>query len=207
MRSFMRILAVAALCLVAGAADAFSQTYYMSLRGGYNHPHDSEIQAGGVAGIDATFDAAAAAAAAFGFEWIDGWRFEGELAWRRSEFDSIDNIAVPDGNAEIYTTMLNIYYGMREGAGINPYLGAGAGASRLAISDLAVGAAAVDDYGVGLSWQGMAGVDLALSESWKLSLEYRYFAVDEVKLADSLGAPFKTDYQASIAMLGLRFGF
>jgi opacity protein-like surface antigen len=58
-----------------------------------------------------------------------------------------------------------------------------------------------------MAWQGIAGVDFALSPSWTLSLDYRYFAVDEVKLTDSLQVSFKTDYAASTAMLGLRVGF
>lgn len=201
------IMAMAALCLVLGAADAFAQTYYLGLRGGYNHPHESEIDASGSAVLDATMDPSGMAAAAFGFEWVDGWRFEGELTWRRSDFDSVDNVAVSSGHAEIYAPMFNLYYGLRKDAAVNPYLGAGVGLARLAIEDLAVGAATVNDFGGGLAWQGMAGVDLAISENWKLSFEYRYFAVDEVKLVDSLGLPLKVDYQASVAMLGLRAGF
>ena len=202
------ILAAAAFCLlVAGAADAVAQTYYLGVRGGYNYPHEAESQIDGVAGLESSFDASAAAAATFGFEWVDGWRYEGELSWRRSDFDEVDMVAVDDGQAEIYAAMVNVYYGMRSGATVNPYLGAGAGLVRLAVSDLAVGGGTVDDHGVGPAWQGMAGVDFALSESWKLSLEYRYFGIDEIKLVDSLGVPFKTDYQASTAMLGLRVGF
>jgi opacity protein-like surface antigen len=200
-------VAVAVPCLLAGTADAVAQTYYIGIGGGYNYPHESEMQADGVSGLDAAYDPGGMAALAFGFEWVDGWRFEGEASWRRSEFDSIDDVTVDDGRAEIYAAMLNVYYGFRKGATVNPYLGGGVGAARIAVSDLTVGAATVDDFGGAKAWQGIAGVDFALSPSWTLSLDYRYLAVEEVKLTDSLQVPFKIDYQASTAMLGLRVGF
>lgn len=207
MRKNMSVMAMAALCLVLGAADAVAQTYYLGLRGGYNHPHESDVGTAGATELAATLEPSGMAAAAFGFEWVDGWRFEGELSWRRSDFESIDSVAVSDGRAEIYAPMFNIYYGLRADAAVNPYLGAGAGLARMAVEDLTIGAATVDDFGGGPAWQGMAGVDITLTESLKLSFEYRYFAVDEIKLVDSLGLPLKVDYQASIAMLGLRAGF
>lgn len=205
-----RIVAVtvgAAFCLMAGTAVASAQTYYVGIGGSYNYPHESELQAGGVFGLDASFDPGGAAATAFGFEWIDGWRFEGELSWRRNAFDSIDNVPVDGGNVEIHAAMINVYYGFRKGATVNPYIGAGVGGARLAVGNLAVGAATVDDFGGGMAWQGIAGVDFALSPLWTLWVDYRYFAVDEVKMTDSLQIPFKTDYMASTAMLGLRVGF
>ena len=207
MRRIVPVMAAAVLYLMAGPADAFAQTYYFGVRGGYNHPHESEMRANGATGLDAALDSSGAAAAAFGFEWIDGWRFEGELSWRRSDYDSIEDVPAGGGRAEIYAAMLNVYYGFRKDATVNPYLGGGIGAARLSVSDLAVGPAAVDDFGGSMAWQGVAGIDFALSPSWKLSLDYRYFAVEEVKLTDSLQIPFKTDYRASAAMLGLRVGF
>lgn len=207
MRRTVLITLMAVLCFLLGAADAVAQTYYIGLRGGYNHPHESDVETQGPTALDATLEPSGMAAAAFGFEWVDGWRFEGEVTWRRSDFDSIDNVTVTNGRAEIYAPMFNLYYGLRKDAAVNPYLGAGVGLARLAIEDLAVGGATVDDFGGGPAWQGMAGVDLALSDSWKLSLEYRYFAVDKVKLTDSAGLPLKIDYQASMAILGLRAGF
>jgi opacity protein-like surface antigen len=200
-------MAVAVLCLTAGAADAFAQTYYFAVGGGYNYPHESKSRADGVDELEAAYDPGSAATLAFGFEWVDGWRFEGELSWRRSDFDSVADVPADDGHTEIYAAMLNVYYGFRKGATVNPYLGGGVGAARLSVGDLAVGAATVDDFGGAMAWQGIAGVDFALSPSWTLSLDYRYFAVDEVKLTDSLQVPFKTDYTASTAMLGLRVGF
>ena len=207
MRRISRAMFGAALCLMAGVAAAHAQTYYLGVSGGYIYPHESEIQANGVSGLDAAFDPGAAAVAAFGFEWVDGWRFEGEVSWRRSAFDSIDNVPVDRGRADIQAAMINVYYGFRKGATVNPYLGAGLGVARFVISDLAVGVATVDDSGGGMAWQGIAGVDFALSPAWTLSLDYRFFAVDEVKMTDSLQIPFKANYMASTAMLGLRVGF
>lgn len=200
-------MAVVALCLLAGAADGLAQTYYFGAGGGYNQPHESAVRADGVSGLDAEYDPGGMAALALGFEWVDGWRFEGELSWRRSDFDNVEDVPADDGRAEIYAAMLNVYYGFRKDAAVNPYLGGGVGAARLSVSDLAVGGAAVDDFGGAMAWQGIAGVDFTLSPSWTLSLDYRYFTVDEVKLTDSVQSPFKTDYTASTAMLGLRVGF
>lgn len=201
------IVALAALGLTAGAVDAFSQTYYAGVRGGYDYPYESDLRANGISGRDASLDSTGIAAAAFGFEWVDGWRVEGELSWRRSDFDKIDNAPVTAGDAETYAAMLNMYYGMRAKATVNPYLGGGIGIGRLSVGDLSVGGATVDDSGEALAWQGIAGVDFALSEAWRLSLEYRYFVMRRVMLADSLGMPFKVDYRSSAALLGIRVGF
>lgn len=207
MRKSIGLAVSTAFCLLAGAVEAHAQSYYLGVRGGYGQPHESDVLSGGTVQADAELDPSGAAAAALGFEWVDGWRLEGELSWRRSDFDSIDGVAVGDGRAEVYAAMFNIYYGLRKDAVVNPYLGAGMGAARLSVDDLAFGGAQVDDAAVDFAWQAMAGVDFALSDSWVLSAEYRYFAVSEVKLTDSMQAPFKIDYGASTAMLGIRVRF
>lgn len=206
MRLFAGIIA-ALTGLLAGAAASHAQSYYMGLRGGYESAHGATLESAGTAGQDAAFDATPAAAAALGFEWIDGWRFEGELSWRRGDFAEIDTVPVISGRAEAYAAMFNIYYAFRHDAVLSPYLGYGFGGARLSVDGLAAGAAIVDDFAVAPAWQGMAGIDLVMTPAWKLSLEYRYLDIAEARMTDSLGVPFRMNYRSSAAMLGLRAGF
>lgn len=206
MRKSIGLAVSAALCLLAGTVEAQAQTYYFGVRGGYNHPHEADVLSGG-ARADAEIDPSGAAAAALGFEWVDGWRLEGELSWRRNDFDSVGDVTVEDGRAEIYAAMVNMYYGLRKDSAVNPYLGGGLGAAWLSVDDLEFGGTQVDDSAVRFAWQAMAGVDFALSDTWVLSAEYRYFSVNQVKMSNSMQAPFKVEYDSSAAMLGIRVRF
>lgn len=205
----MRRIAIPAL-LLAGmafvfAAPAAAQTYYVDLRGAYGQIYDTDLSGPGVSG-EAAFDQGYGAAAAVGLQWIDGWRFEGELSWLRSDFETIAGVTT-EGTAESYAAMLNVYYRLMHERSATPYLGGGAGAARLAVSDLPAGLARIDDFDVVFAWQAMAGVDFSVSQSVTLSVEYRYFAADEAELFDSLGNAHQMEFTSSTAMLGIRLGF
>lgn len=204
-----RILAAAVV--VAGwlgvfAPGAAAQTYYLGVRGGYGLGQNTDTVTGAAAGPRTTFDPGYAAALASGMQWIDGWRFEGELSWRRNDYDTAGGVATV-GTAEAWAATLNFYYRFLHERSLTPYLGGGAGVARLAISDLPVGAATVDDWDVAAAWQVMAGVDLTISPAVVVSLEYRYFDAGVAKLTDSLGTEFRTRYRNSGVMLGVSWGF
>ena len=203
-RAAIPALLLAGMALVL-ATRADAQTYYLDLRGAYSHVYDTDLSGPGLAG-EAVFDQGYGAAAALGLQWIDGWRVEGEVSWQRSDFESVAGVTT-DGMAETYTAALNIYYRLMHERSVTPYLGGGAGAARLAVSDLPAGLASIDDYDVVFAWQAMAGVDFSVSQSVTLSLEYRYFAAAEAELFDSLGNAHRMELTSSTAMLGIRLGF
>lgn len=203
-RIAMPALVLAGMALVfATRADA--QTYYLDLRGAYSHVYDTDLSGPGLAG-EAVFDRGYGAAAAAGLQWIDGWRFEGELSWLRSDFDTVAG-ATTEGMVESHTAALNVFYRFLHERSASPYLGGGAGAARLAVSDLPAGLASIDDYDVVFAWQAMAGVDFSISQSVTLSVEYRYFAAEEAEFLDSLGNAHRMELRSSTAMMGIRLGF
>ena len=196
------LLAVFTLAL-SGRADA--QTYYLDLRGAYSHVYDTDLSGPGLVG-EAVFDQGYGAAAAVGLQWVDGWRFEGEVSWQRSDIESVAGVTT-EGRAETYTAALNIYYRLMHERSATPYLGGGIGAARLGVSDLPAGLSRIDDYDVVLALQAMAGVDFSISQSVTLSVEYRYFAAAEADLFDDVGNAYEMEFTSSTAMLGIRLGF
>lgn len=206
MDRIIRSLLLAAPLFMALNLPAVAQNYYVDLRGGGSYLFDSDAEGAG-AGAEATFEQGYFAALALGLQWIDGWRVEGEMSWRRNDFEELAAVAVTDGQVEAYTASINVAYRFLHDRSASPYLGAGAGASRLAVRDLPSGLATVDGFDVVFAWQAMAGVDFSLSDSVTLSLEYRYFETDEAGLTDSLGAAWPIALSGSTALLGLRVGF
>ncbi len=188
------------------AADGHAQTYYVALGAGGGHIPESRVTLAGAGGVEAGFDDGPAASAAFGFAWIDGWRIEAEWSWRRNDFATLAGAATA-GRIEAQAAMVNLFYGLRRDGRVNPYLGVGAGAARIAVAGLPAGASVVDDAGIVPAWQAGGGVDVVLSGRATLSLDLRYLVANGVELSDEAGQPFEADYRAVAALLGLRLGF
>lgn len=207
MRFFRSTLAALAVFAAGGVAPADAQTYYVAVRGGYAYAHDDNLKLGGAGGLDTEFEAGYAAAASFGFESVDHWRLEGEFSWRRNALDLVDGGAA-SGDIQAYALMANVFYGIDTGTAITPYLGGGGGAARVAVADAAAaGQPAAGGFDTVLAWQVAAGVEVNVSASLILTIEYRFFAADDVAFRDSRGNGFAADYRTSTGLAGLRFQF
>ncbi len=207
----MRFFRVTFLALAAFAAGGFApadaQTYYVAVQGGYAHAHDEVLKLGGIGGRDTGFDAGYAAAAAVGFESVDHWRFEGEFSWHRNALDQVDGAAA-SGDIQAYALMANVFYGIDTGTVATPYLGGGGGVARVDVADAkAPGQPAAGGFTTVLAWQVAAGVEVDVSASLTLMIEYRFFAADDVAFRDSRNKGFAADYRTSTGLAGLRFQF
>ena len=128
------------------------------------------------------------------------FRAEFEPSYARAKFTAGSN----SGHVNILSTLGNLYWGLPfEGNfssyPIAPYLGAGVGFSsvRANFSPLQV---QNQGHSTILSYQGIAGVRLALNEQLGLNVEYRYFSTEKLNYIGKRIA-------AHAANLGLTYRF
>lgn len=201
-----RFAAVLGACVAGLAAGASAQTNYVGLRGGYTQPRTADLEPAGGPAAKIAFAGGPTAGLAVGFASHDGWRLEGELSWLRAEIETIAGAAAGAAEADAWTAMAGLYYGIDTGSAVTPYLGGGVGAARVSLSGVA-GGGGIDDFDVVFAWQAAAGVDLRASEAITLSLECRYMSADGLRMRDAAGGRVATDFRSGSAVAGMRFNF
>lgn len=140
-------------------------------------------------------------------------RVEGEIAWRGGNLNSVDvngvaNAVTGDGFSAL-SFMANGYIDFENGSRFTPYLGAGLGLARIT-GDIQAGTNVLDGTATAFAFQGIAGVDLSLSESASVFTDLRYFNASgtTMTLTGSMGSgDLDTDYDAFTVGLGLRLKF
>jgi OOP family OmpA-OmpF porin len=187
-----------------------------------------------------------------GYGFSNGLRIEGEVGYRMNGLDSatldsidltvtpggsgsipIGLISVPlNGSTDVLSFMANVAYTFNTGdsmGGLRPWIGAGAGLALVMqdtsltvpiIGDVSI----IDDTAATFAFQAMAGVDYAISESWTVGLEYRFFGTLKPQFEDDftnsdVGAiggllpPFavplegETSYYSHSVLLGVTYNF
>ncbi|MEZ6024235.1 MAG: outer membrane beta-barrel protein [Hyphomonadaceae bacterium] len=126
--------------------------------------------------------------AAFGYAFQNGFRTEGELAYRSNELFGDD--------IEVTSLMGNLYYDFNRDGRFRPYVGAGVGVGHIEFFG-------EDD--TGFAWQVMAGIGIPLSERLTLDLGYRHFEMGEAEL--ELDGPTDVEYEQDAVTLGIRWQF
>lgn len=199
------LLAAAAIALPSASALA-DEGWYVSGAGGLNFPLDSSIRGGGINNT-AELDRGWGASGALGYKTPGGMRLEGELGYRTSEFDSLNNVAV-GGDADVWNLMANAIYDFDVGSSLYPYVGAGIGVARADWdTDAAVGGVQIDDDDMGFAYQAIFGLGYALSNQLTLTADYRFLGVPDLDLSSTAGARIDTEYHSHSLMVGLRFAF
>jgi opacity protein-like surface antigen len=118
---------------------------------------------------------------------------------------------VPDfyfGRIDAVTTLVNVYVDFGTWGGFTPYIGVGAGASRLNVNDFRSegGGPAPAQDAWRFSWAGMAGASYQFMPSLALDVGYRYLRLGEAQSGPDLfgdRATFK-DLTAHEVRVGLR---
>lgn len=178
-----RSIALAALltALTVGAAQA-EEGWYGRIDAGYSFDGEIELD-----DTDFDLDDDWMADVGLGYGFMNGFRAEGELAYRNNEIDLIGE------DAEVWSLMANLFYDFNRGGTFQPYLGAG------------VGYAQLDTLGEeeeSWAWQGRAGVGIRLGERATLDIGYRYFSMEDLDLFG-----IDSDYTHEAATIGLRWQF
>jgi OmpA-OmpF porin, OOP family len=219
MNELKRTLALAALMTTAASVTTVANAtegWYGRIDGGYS-------VGGSVEGdLDDTFSATTydfdlendwMASAGIGYAYQNGFRLEGEFAYRQNDWgptavdDPVDDTI--EGDATAMSLMANLIYDFNRGGTFQPYLGLGVGAAKVEL-DIETGDSADD---TGLAYQGLAGVGISLSPRLVLDIGYRYFVAPGMDVSEAFapltGGPpeSEADYEHQAVTIGLRWQF
>ncbi|OOZ42319.1 hypothetical protein BOW53_00300 [Solemya pervernicosa gill symbiont] len=179
--------AVVAASMFVGAAQA-SENGYLAIGGGINVPTDAEVSTLG----DQEMDNGYLFSVAIGQEVEDGFRIEGEYAYRAADVDE----AGPGVDVSVQAGMLNGIFDMDTGSEVTPYIGAGIGAANMNWDG------SVDDNETVFAYQVMLGLNVEMSPESSLRFGYRYFDPAEASIN-----PYEIDSAFHDFEIGLRFNF
>lgn len=155
---------------------------YVKAGGGYNYQDKQRYN-----GEAATFDGGLAVSGAIGYMFENNFRIEGEVNYHRNYIDRIKTAAGPylaEPTGELSTTafMLNGYYDIPTNMGIKPYVGGGIG---YAMVEGTYENFSAEVEGISenvFAYQGIAGSNFEISDSFSLYAEYKYFATEDVNV-------------------------
>uniref|UniRef100_UPI000A8085C0 outer membrane protein n=1 Tax=Sphingobium sp. CCH11-B1 TaxID=1768781 RepID=UPI000A8085C0 len=112
-----------------------------------------------------------------------GFRLEAEAAYKRAKID-LDQTGF-GGAASALSFMLNGLLDFGPDDGLQGFVGGGVGVSRGKLaSDI------VNDSDTGFAWQAIAGVRYPLTSNVDVSLKYRFFNQDDIKLIPAYSTAF-----------------
>ena len=207
--------ALASLLFVAPAEAG--QGFYISLEGGGNwanawdHTRTLQTPCGpSVSSATASFDTGWAGFGAVGFA-IDSWRIEIEGGYRHNNLEGYtqNRRARPgaDGTLDEASAMANVIYDIPIADGFSFAVGAGAGAMHTKL-DLSNPGPAIDEGDWHFAYQGIAGVNYALSEALSLFVDYRYADVQGTSFEPTPALALRgDDISHHTATAGIRFAF
>jgi OOP family OmpA-OmpF porin len=158
----------------------------------------------------AGFKAGAAGVAAVGYGFGNGLRTELELGHRTGKVDTLANGgAGAGGKLDATSLMGNLLYDFATGGPLIPYLGAGVGGARIKASNIGpeIGGARVSGDDTVFAYQGIAGIDVRVSDNFAVGASYRYFATGKADIATSAGDRASVPYRDHAVLLGLRYAF
>jgi len=142
-----------------------------------------------------------------GHGFANGFRLEGEFAYRSNDFEAFD------GEATALALMANLYYDFNRDGRWQPYVGVGVGGAQVEV-DGAVGPISFDSDDTVFAYQGLAGVAVGLSDRLSLDVGYRYFVAPDVGVSGTFDTgdglvPLETeaDYKHQAVTVGLRWQF
>jgi opacity protein-like surface antigen len=219
---------IALAAVLSAPGDASAQGFYLGLHGGLNITHDGDVDEYfyGYFYSDSTtvgkaeYDSGAAFGGSLGYEFLNDWRLELEITYRRNAFDEIDwnhfskvGDFETEGDVASLAFMVNAFWDIDTGTKVTPSLGAGLGVVRVEFDDVSdADGPLFDETETGLGFQLGAGLGYELTETVILSLDYRFFAAFVSPTADRNqpgigGEEFEMEYTNSTFLLGLRYRF
>ena len=125
--------------------------------------------------------------AAVGYSFSSILSIEGEISYLNQDFDEAHSDCCDfdlDGDASIWTGMINLIAGFPVGNFFRPYVGAGAGFAHVSLNDLDFDSVDLDDSDTSFAVQAFAGIDLMLTDNMALGGRYRVLHIGDVDLDD-----------------------
>jgi len=197
--------AIVAMAAATGSAEAELEGPYLGLGVMGHLQTDRNVGGAAVGTLDTQLGMGGNGVA--GYQFDNGVRIEGELAYRHNGADQFNN-ANTDGALSSFSMLGNLIYEYDNPSGIYPYIGGGLGAARVGADNFSnLGGAALDDSDIVLAYQGLAGVAFALTPQLSLTAEYKYFKTSDPEFRNANNARVTVNYATHSALLGLRYRF
>ena len=227
-------LAVAGAIAAGFGGAAAAEGLYAGVGGGFFLPQDSDVKGEATAAFPTPVDATAKSdrgltfSGAVGYRLADGLRIEGELSYRKTDFDTL-NVREPgglavllpqgaptsllrgsrelEGDLRLLTLMANLYYDFDLGLDFEPYVGGGIGLSRVSVKASVADRTTADDNDTVMAYQFGAGLGYKIGGSddrpVTISLDYRYFATEDPTFEGALtGTPFDAEIAILVSASG-----
>ncbi|WP_135210712.1 OmpA family protein [Vitreimonas flagellata] len=194
---------VAIAAVMAGASGAAHATEGWYGRADVGYSLESTVD-GNVDGEDFSGDLENdwMGALGLGYAFDNGFRTEGELAYRYNDWEGEIDGGDAAGYARSWSAMANLFYDFNRGASVEPYLGIGVGAARIGGGIDGIGS----DQDTVLAYQALAGIAFGITEQLDLDVGYRYFVAPDVEF-EAAGLPIDVDYEHQAVTVGLRYQF
>jgi outer membrane protein OmpA-like peptidoglycan-associated protein len=192
-----RTLALAALLSGAAGVAHPTEGWYGRADVGYSVDGEIEFDTGPAYDLDDDWMGALGA----GYAFTNGFRLEGEVAYRDNE--ALLPSGAPAGfDVSAWSLMANLYYDFNRGGRFEPYLGLGVGAIDPEFND----SPPEVDVDPGFAWQAMAGVAIGLTPQLDLDIGYRYLQADDLDFEEGVTTG-QMEYMHQAVTVGLRYQF
>ena len=228
MRKLAMIMALASTAL-ATPALARDKAWYVGVEGGAMIVEDIDYS---IVGTATTRSGTGTVDHDYGYD-VDGvigydfgaFRLETEVGYRSATVDAYrtNGAAVPvSGTAQLpagnYTNfggrtsalsfMVNGLLDFGPDDGLQGFVGGGAGVARVkARIDPTNSYRLLDDSDTVFAWQALAGIRAPLSDNIDVSLKYRFFNADNVRLLDARGSSYDGRFRSHSLLGGVTYNF
>jgi OOP family OmpA-OmpF porin len=216
------IAALGAILLGSASSVALAQTAdqgftptngpYIGLEGGANFLSQISPHGGG-ADEHSKFDTGYVGLGTVGYGFGNGFRAELEGGYRRNDTDYVRNAPNKafSGALGMSSLMVNGLYDFNLGIptfGFTPHVGLGVGYADARFDHAGpYNGHTVSGHSAVFAYQGIAGVDYALSPNLKLNLDYHYLGTDIGHFKTETGATTKTSIADQAVLIGVRYEF
>lgn len=194
MKKLATVVGAITLTCLAGAAQA--QNWYVGGYGAMNYTHDGFANGSDKINYNLGFGFGGMV----GYAMPNGLRFEGELAYRSNDIDSIAGVSV-GADITSWAVMGNVLYEFNVQSNVKPHVGAGLG---FAPTEVEIGGVSYSDSVV--AGQLIAGIDYKMAPDMALILDYRLFFTEDLGLGAGIGLG-GVEYTNSTFLVGLRKSF
>lgn len=205
-------------CAATTAVAEIGPRPYFGVQGGYTDLQSAN-NGNGDYKLRSTYKEGYNVSAYLGYRYVSHFRTELELSYRKNKLDSLqegsgfgpfsgNELTSAQGNETATSLMANVYYDFPTLLVVQPYIGGGAGAARVALNDVsAQGVDIANDQSDVFAYQAMAGLNLKLTDRASLYAEYRYFATRDPSFETKNGTHFDSQYKTNNAEVGVRVNF
>jgi outer membrane protein OmpA-like peptidoglycan-associated protein len=150
---------------------------------------------------------------------LGAFRLEAEVGYKRATIKNYTTNVVTTFPAGSYNSfgsnsalsfMVNGLLDFGDDNGVQGFVGGGVGVARVRAASYRIPGSAnafLDDSDTVFAWQGLAGVRAPLSKHVDVSLKYRFFNADNVKLIAANGSQYGTRFRSHSILGGLTYNF